>query len=97
MPRDLITYAQAIDHLQVARIESQSDTGTTQEELRHIAAALDIVDHLTRAAVTAARQDGQTWEQVGYALGVTKQAAQQRYGTRKQPPHRAVDPQLPLD
>lgn len=34
----------------------------------------------TRDAVEQAREAGMTWEQVGQALGVTKQAAQQRYG-----------------
>lgn len=31
-------------------------------------------------AVSAARADGASWEQVARYLGVTKQAAQQRYG-----------------
>ena len=31
-------------------------------------------------SVIVARTKGLTWEQIGTALGVTKQAAQQRYG-----------------
>jgi hypothetical protein len=29
-----------------------------------------------------ARGDGATWQEIGHALGITKQAAQQRYGYR---------------
>ncbi len=36
-------------------------------------------DALLRAAVSSARAAGCTWEQVGSVLGITKQAAQQRY------------------
>ena len=37
-------------------------------------------DALLRAAVTAARSAGQSWAAVGTALGMSKQAAQQRFG-----------------
>ena len=37
-------------------------------------------DVLLAAAVTSARGAGCTWEQVGAILGMTRQAAQQRYG-----------------
>ncbi len=33
-----------------------------------------------RRQVLAARQDGHSWAAIGYALGVSKQAAQQRFG-----------------
>jgi hypothetical protein len=36
-------------------------------------------DTLTRA-VRAARDQGVSWTQIGYQLGVSKQAAQQRFG-----------------
>jgi hypothetical protein len=38
-------------------------------------------DTLLRLAVAGARSAGLTWEAVGRSLGMTKQAAQQRYGT----------------
>lgn len=34
--------------------------------------------------VTQARQEGHTWKQIGDALGITRQAAHQRYGESKQ-------------
>ncbi len=37
---------------------------------------------LLRAAVSSARGVGCTWEQVGAVLGMTRQAAQQRFGSR---------------
>lgn len=41
------------------------------------------VRHLTRAiaeTVTSARNHGATWQEIGDALAITKQAAQQRFG-----------------
>lgn len=43
-------------------------------------AARSETDVLLGAAVTSARSAGCTWEQVGAVLGITRQAAQQRYG-----------------
>lgn len=39
----------------------------------------DLTERLPRY-VTRARANGATWQQVGDALAITKQAAQQRYG-----------------
>ena len=44
------------------------------------AEAAGATDALLRAAVTAARSAGHSWAVVGTALGMTKQAAQQRFG-----------------
>jgi hypothetical protein len=38
------------------------------------------LDGLTRLAVDEARRKGATWVQIGAALGLSKQGAQQRYG-----------------
>lgn len=35
------------------------------------------------AAVAAARQGGQSWSQIGTQLGITKQAAHERFGGGK--------------
>jgi hypothetical protein len=51
---------------------------TTERELR---AAADLL----AAAVTRARQHGHTWTAIGHALGVSRQAAQQRFGPRDPP------------
>jgi hypothetical protein len=51
--------------------------------MRRISAAADAVsaaqDEL-RAAVAAARQAGDTWAMIGVALGISRQAAFQRFG-----------------
>lgn len=45
---------------------------------------------LLRAAVSSARGVGCTWEQVGAVLGMTRQAAQQRFGTRDEVPSEPI-------
>lgn len=41
-----------------------------------------ILDELTQEAVDADRADGASWQQIGAVFGITRQAAQQRYGRR---------------
>jgi Clp amino terminal domain, pathogenicity island component len=55
----------AIDHLQLAAV--------TARELR------DVGDQLLDRYVQAARADDHSWAEIGVALGVSKQAAQQRF------------------
>jgi DNA-directed RNA polymerase specialized sigma24 family protein len=45
-----------------------------------ITCARDALDQALRTAVAIARHDGHTWSQIATMLGVTTQAAQQRYG-----------------
>lgn len=51
--------------------------------LRRIIAATEAVErseHELHAAVAAARAAGDTWDAIGAALGVSRQAAYQRFG-----------------
>lgn len=57
-------------------------------DLYRIAAAKHVADELRKVAdkvertfVFKARQSGQSWADIGEALGMSKQAAQQKYGT----------------
>jgi hypothetical protein len=45
-------------------------------------------DRTLNAAVTRARQAGHPWSAIGCRLGVTRQAAQQRFGTQPDPARR---------
>jgi hypothetical protein len=55
------------------------DLGKVREAKRRATALADLGDHLIDHFVARARAAGTPWSQVGEALGVTKQAAQQRY------------------
>lgn len=67
-------------------LESLGDDVTVEDpaDLRAVAAAVrDVADAETQLAnaVRIARQNGRSWGRIGMALGVTKQAARQRFGT----------------
>ncbi|MGP5641028.1 hypothetical protein ACTXPS_16500 [Brachybacterium tyrofermentans] len=49
-------------------------------KLASLAIAAQQLDAITREAVTASRDAGLSWSQIGAALGVSRQAAHQRYG-----------------
>jgi hypothetical protein len=66
-----MAYASAIERM---------DNREALYALEAVKAAQVGVDIIARQAVAMARQDGETWEGIGAALGVTKQAAQQRFG-----------------
>lgn len=83
------TYADVAHHVEQAQTASTEEqlhhanderAAWATEELRHVAAARRYLDELTTAAVRSARIDGASWAQIGTGLGITKQAAQQRYG-----------------
>jgi hypothetical protein len=48
--------------------------------LRAVVALRRLTDRLEVVQVTAARRAGWTWQQIGDALGVTRQAVHKKYG-----------------
>ena len=52
---------------------------TTSSNLRSIARDLEALNLELFRTVTQARDEGQTWEQIGTSLGISRQAAQQRF------------------
>ena len=47
--------------------------------LRAVVALRRLTDRLEAAQVTAARRGGWTWQQIGDALGISRQAVHKRY------------------
>jgi hypothetical protein len=56
------------------------DKTDVQAMLSSAARLREMADVLREQAVCQARRNGWSWEAIGRSLGITKQAAQQRYG-----------------
>lgn len=69
--------------------------GDVAGELNALARIIERAETLTAAVVKDARADGLSWAQIGDALGTSKQAAWERYGTRPVKP--AQRETLPLE
>lgn len=69
---------------EAARREGLTDSATAwssvEMALADVATARAAIEEATTELVRAARAGGIAWAAIGDALGVTKQAAQQRYG-----------------
>jgi hypothetical protein len=51
------------------------------ERLRDLVALAEEVDHATTVAVAGLRRVGYSWTEIANRLGITRQAAQQRWGS----------------
>ena len=72
-------------------LESLDDDVTVDDpaDLRAVAAAVRAVadaEAQLATAVRSARNNGRSWARIGMALGVTKQAARQRFGAKTAAP-----------
>jgi len=79
---ELETLAQQVESW-ADRVDARDLREVPIEDLRAItslAATIREADAALSGAVDRARRDGHTWSQIGTALGVSKQAAQQRFG-----------------
>lgn len=61
--------------------EELETTRTSLEALDVLSRAQQAIDKLMGIYARGARDYGETWEAIGSALGTSRQAAQQRYGT----------------
>lgn len=64
-------------------LDPATTPATSAEHFRRIIAArkgIEAAEAELRAAVTAAREAGDSWAVIGAALGTTRQAAFQRFG-----------------
>jgi len=75
--------AKNIDLDQIIDVVAESNPGSALDRVsgaREMAARLETLSqHVIAHFVEEARQDGASWTQIGSALGVTRQAAQQRF------------------
>lgn len=62
------------------RVGQVAATDDAEATLRLLVEVRDLADNLAGESVRAARAQGYTWEHVGGLVGVSKQAAQQRWG-----------------
>ncbi|WP_257181593.1 hypothetical protein [Corynebacterium cystitidis] len=72
------------DNTGLDSVSTETHPGRDASHLRAIVKAAEQVDHATREldrAVQEARDAGNSWTVIGAALGVSRQAAQQRFGT----------------
>jgi tellurite resistance protein len=56
------------------------DDAPALRRIRELATELEGAEARLRAAVAEARANGETWSLIGMVLGVSRQAAQQRFG-----------------
>ncbi len=54
-----------------------------EHELAKLVALRDELEEAIRVAVVGQRRWGRSWAYVGAALGITRQSAQERYGSRR--------------
>lgn len=81
--RDLARY-QAVAFAWRLRIESAGRPGSTADHgLGVLAAFRDELNREMDEAVKDARQSGASWAVIGNALGITRQAAHERYGKQQ--------------
>jgi len=73
------TLAQKLDTITAHASEEWAGLGSA-DVLQLLAMLRDTADSALKDAVRQARAEGMSWEQVGRWTGVSKQAAQQRYG-----------------
>lgn len=75
----------AMDELDVARNREAMDGPSAEPVvvLRQIAAARKYIEDAEKWAVAEMRSDDVPWSEIGTALGVTRQAAQMRFGGKK--------------
>ena len=66
-----------IDH--AALTEASDDAGNALRLAAASSAGLQVCEHLQKEAVQNARRAGRSWSELGALMGITRQAAQQRF------------------
>lgn len=63
--------------------------------LRSVNSSIRFLEAVKVTAVREMRASGESWAAIGDALGLTRQAAQQRYGVVAVPPEVSLPPHMP--
>lgn len=74
-------------------VEPNRSDARDASRMRRIIAAREAVDAASEElaeAVAAARDAGDTWAMIGVALGITRQAAYQRFGLNSEPANKVT-------
>jgi hypothetical protein len=66
--------------VEVAELFARVRAGDPAVGLRAVGALHRLAEQVEAAAVTAARDQGWSWEQIGDALGVSRQSAHAKHG-----------------
>ncbi len=84
--RDRVELAeQIVKTADVLRVELLTPGGDPEHALAVARALRPLADEALSTLVTAAREQGASWQRVGDALGITRQAAFQRFGSPLDP------------
>jgi hypothetical protein len=78
---ELVNTEALLDELGPACLGSPHTDASDLRRIGEAAQAIDAARDALSAAVTAARERGRSWGQIGMVLGVSKQAARERFGT----------------
>lgn len=73
---EYVAFARRVVRAAGRRVGAAEETGTNLSDLSSLHAA---VDEALAAAVAAHRASGRSWGEIGASLGVSRQAAQQRF------------------
>lgn len=68
-----------VDTMDVTEIETAARSDDPEAGFRAVAALRRLADQLEERNVSAARRRGWSWEQIGDALGISRQAAHKKH------------------
>lgn len=78
-PEIRFVLSKALTEIKLARFGTAS-TFNIEAHMSSIVDAQAVLEQMQADAVEIARGDGISWAMIGFALGTSKQAAQQKYG-----------------
>jgi len=65
--------------MDISKLQTAVSSDDPETALRAVMALRRLADHLEEQSVRAARRKGWSWDQIGDALGMSRQAAHKKY------------------